>query len=138
MIDEKEWVWMPHAVHFIFGDECRFRLNTRVGDYIISTVGEYLPDAPVREILAQCRKIDLEGIGDERVSNYMKKIGCEDIGFNRKYETMVFYSKPSENNDSCCPWEAVRSAELDMIGYSDPGEAYRGHLEMCRKFAHRL
>lgn len=35
---EENWVWMPHGGHFILGHMCRFRLNTYVGKYIVSTV----------------------------------------------------------------------------------------------------
>jgi hypothetical protein len=45
--------WFGHAGHFICAEWCRFHLCTQVGPYLISTVGEYVPDAPVREILAQ-------------------------------------------------------------------------------------
>lgn len=66
-ITQDKWVWMPHAGHFISGYRCCFKLNTKVGKYIISTVGE-LPD------------------GD----------GFMDIGADRKYETMVFPAKKSK------------------------------------------
>lgn len=133
MISKDEWVWMPHAGHFILGDQCQFRLNTRIGKFIISTVGEYLPDSHVREVYAKSRGIELEGIGDARESDYLKKIGYEEIGSGRKYETMVFKAKKSERK--CCPWEMESASELDSKAYNEPNAAYEGHLRMCEKYA---
>jgi len=60
-MNKENWIWMPHAGHLCVSNDCRFRLNTYVGKYIVSTVGEYF-------------------IGDK-----VREIGC-----NRLYETMVF------------------------------------------------
>jgi len=56
-----KWIWMPHAGHLIVSSDCRFHLNTYVGGYIVSTVGEYFPDEGVREIFAESRGVNLEG-----------------------------------------------------------------------------
>jgi len=127
-----KWIWMPHPGHFICGFDCRFRLTTYVGKYIVSTVGELFPDSQVREICAKSRGIILNGIGDERKYDYMDKIGYEEIGINRKYETMVFKAKKSE--DKCCPWR-MTSGELDFEGYNDPGDAFKGHMKLCLKWS---
>jgi len=134
-ITKDKWVWMPHAGHFICSDKCQFHLNTRVGKYIISTVGEYLPDSQVREILAECRGIKLDGKGDAREYDWKKKAGWEELGYNRTYETMVFKSKNS--NHKCCPWEIKSGAEIDMDGYKDADSAYKGHLELCNKYSNQ-
>ncbi len=89
-MSKADWVWMPHPAHFICARDCRFHLATKVGDFIVSTVGELLPDSAVREIYAECRSITLEGEGDARLTDWMTKAGYEDIGYQRKYETMVF------------------------------------------------
>jgi hypothetical protein len=47
-----KWVWMGHSGHFILGSSCRFHLNTYVGRYIVSTVGELWNDTAVRRIHA--------------------------------------------------------------------------------------
>ena len=135
MTSKAEWTWMPHAGHFICGSDCRFHLNTCVGHYIVSTVGEYLPDEGVREILAENRGVKIEGRGDYRRADYMKKIGFEEIGLNRKYETMVFPAKyvPGE----CCDYSPADFSELDMNGYNDAAEAYKGHLAMCEKWSQK-
>lgn len=133
----KEWVWMPHAAHLIVGRDCRFHLATVVNGYLISTVGEYLPDSQVREIMAQSRKVSLEGKGDERLADFMRKVGYEEIGFGRKYETMVFRSSRRPDKSSCCPYTAADWSEIDFEGYNKPEDAYSGHLKMCRKWNRR-
>ena len=131
-ISEKGWVWMPHPGHLCVSDECKFHLNTYVGKYIVSTVGEYLPDSEVREILARAKKIKLKGKGDDRLANYMEKIGYENIGYKRKYETMVFKAKKSKYK--CCPYVAANWEELDFEGYNSAEDAFKGHYRMCQKW----
>lgn len=131
-----KWIWMPHPAHFICARDCRFHLSTVVGKFIVSTLGEYLPDAPVREILATSRGVHLEGRGDARRSDYMKKIGYETIGYECLYETMVF--KAVKSNNKCCPYRQDSGESLDFAGYNDEGEAYKGHLAMCRKWVRRV
>jgi hypothetical protein len=132
---KENWVWMPHPGHLIVGNECRFHLNTYVGGFIVSTVGEYFPDAPVRELLAESQGIKLEGVGDARRADYMKKVGYQEIGFERTYETMVF--KAMRSADSCCPWRQESGMNLDMEGYTNAGDATKGHLRLCRKWAEK-
>lgn len=107
MTSKLDWTWLPHPAHFIGADECRFRMATEVGGYIVSTVGEYR-------------------------SSLTQKV--EEIGYRRKYETMVFKSKPSDSG--CCPFEAIiEGGELDMSGYNEAADAYRGHIELCEKWS---
>jgi hypothetical protein len=124
---------MPHAGHLIVGRDCRFHLNTCVGDFIVSTLGEWEPDSQVYEVLAQSRGILLRGRGDARRADYMQKLGFQEIGSGRLYETMVFRAKAS--GDLCCPWVMVDGEDLDFHGYNDAGEARLGHLAMCEKWA---
>jgi len=107
----QEWVWMPHPGHFIGAWECRFRLNTYVGGYIVSTVGEYRTSYN----------------GEQDTS----------IGRNRLYETMVFraVAAPTGDDDACCPWRIVVSDEVDFEGYNDAVAAQRGHMALCEKWA---
>ena len=121
-----DWVWMPHPGHLVVSRDCKFHLNTYVGGYIVSTVGEYLPDSQVREILAKSRGIELSG-------RWLKKNDWEEIGSGRKYETMVFPAKIAE--DKCCPFFAYDWSTLDFDGYNDAGEAFAGHQKMCKKWA---
>lgn len=133
----KRLTWMPHAGHFILGHMCRFRLNTHVNGYIVSTVGEYVPDSAVRRISRDVRKWKTDKIGDAEEYDFIRRTGDdegygEDIGLGRKYETMVFKAKKSKHK--CCPYEMTGS-ELDFYGYNKAADAYAGHMKMVRKYA---
>ena len=39
-IPERDWEWLGHAGHYIMGHKCLFHLATKVGKYLISTVGD--------------------------------------------------------------------------------------------------
>ena len=131
-MERNKWIWMPHPGHLCVANNCRFSLNTYVGKYIVSTVGEYLPDYEVREIFAQSRGVSLVGRGDEREADYMNKIGYEDIGLNRKYETMVFPA--TKSNNTCCPYE-VAGDEVGFDSYNSAEDAFKGHYKLCRRWA---
>ena len=105
---KENWVWMPHVGHFIMGHECRFRLNTYVGGYVVSTVGE-LP--------------------------HHHKEGFENVNFDSKYETMVF--KAEKRDDECCPYEAIVSDNVDIDTYNEAGAATKGHMKLCKKWSRR-
>ena len=133
-----DWEWFGSAAHLIVGEDCRFHLATLVGPWMVSTVGEYLPDSAVREVLAESRGITLEGRGDERRSSWARQAGWEDIGHGRKYETMVFRATDERcTADDCdCELPVIREwSELDSDGYNLRGDAQRGHLAMCEKWA---
>lgn len=137
-ISAKDWQWYGNAGHFICSDWCRFHLLTIVGDYLVSTVGEYIPDAPVREIMAESRGVTLVGMGDDRRADYMKKIGFEEVGFRRTYETMVFKlgNEHCTEADCGCNMPMVGDwQEQDFDGYNSRGEATAGHYALCHKWA---
>jgi hypothetical protein len=125
---------MPHPAHFICSYDCKFFLATKVGKYIVSTVGEYFPDSEIREIYAKSRGVKLEGMGDARRADYMKKIGFEEIGYGRKYETMVFKAVKSPKCKAC-PFVIKSGNNIDGDSYNEPEDAYKGHLKMCLKYA---
>lgn len=136
---------MPHAAHFIAASKCRFHLATYVGDYIVSTVGEYWPERSVREIHARIHDLrwlaDHEHLlGDAFDHAYMNRFGYEDIGADRTYETMVFKAKKSEENDpdyQCCPYSIIVQEEVDFDGYKTATDAYKGHLALCNKWSNK-
>lgn len=133
-----KWIWMPHAGHFICASKCEFHLNTYVGKYIVSTVGEYWPERDVREIHAQVHNKEwlIENkhlLGDDFDHAYMKKFGYEKIGCDRKFETMVFEARKSEHK--CCPYRIIVEKEVDMEGYNSANDAYKGHIKLCKKWA---
>ena len=133
-----KWIWMPHAGHFICGNDCKFHLNTYVGGYIVSTVGELEPDMAVREIKARVRGITLEGMGDARRADAMKKLGWDEIGCGRTYETMVFKATKAPKDEGCCPWRQVSGSSVDFEGYNDAESAREGHMKLCEKWAKRI
>jgi hypothetical protein len=129
-----EWKWFGNAGHLIVGQDCRFHLCTQVGSWLVSTVGEYLPDSPVREILAESRGIQLEGRGDDRRYDWMRKAGYEEIGYGRKYETMVF--RAGSPCDCGCGMPTPDDwGDVDMDGYNDAPAATAGHMALCEKYA---
>ena len=128
-----KWIWMPHPGHFICSFDCRFHLSTYVGKYIVSTVGEYFPCDGTREIIAKSRGIELKVRGDERKYDFLNKIGYEEIGCDRKYETMVFEAYKDTKN-KCCPYR-MSGSEKDFAGYNDPTDAFKGHMKLCLKWS---
>lgn len=62
-VPASEWRWDGHPGHFIAAYSCHFWLNTTIGNYRISTIGDYQPF--------------------ERGTN-------ETIGMDRTHETFVF------------------------------------------------
>lgn len=137
-IDRSVWQWFGNAGHFICAYECRFHLTTQVGAWLVSTVGQYLPDSQVREIAARTRGVVLEGRGDAREYDYLRKLGYDDIGHGRKFETMVFRAgEPCSELECACGLPKIDGQELDVEGYNDAGAATRGHYAMCEKWAAR-
>ncbi len=132
---KENWEWMPHPGHFICSSDCKFILSTYVGGYIVSTVGEYLPDSGTREIHAEVRGIKLEGKGDTRKQDFLKKCDYIEVGCNRKYETMVFKAKKRKDKYQCCPYVVSEYSELDFLGYNSATKAKKGHYNMCKKWA---
>lgn len=138
-VPKDKWLWMPHAGHFIMGHACQFHLATKVGKYLVSTVGEYWPDSQIRRIHAQVHdpkwladNADLKG--DYWDHAYAKRFGFEEIGASRKYETMVFKIKKS-GGCKACPYTAAGGQDLDFEGYTEPEDAFAGHYKMCAKWA---
>lgn len=132
-MNQSNWIWMPHPGHLIVASHCRFHLNTYVNDHIVSTVGEWVPSETEQYLFANLKGITLEGKGDAREAYYVQKMGYQEIGAGRTYETMVFTARDDES--VCCPYSIRDYRELDMQGYNDPGEAYHGHLDMCKKYS---
>lgn len=142
MTSVQDWKWFGHAGHLIVAQWCRFHLCTLVGNYMVSTVGEYWPDRKVREIHASVH--DAKWLddnnhrkGDDFDRAYMERFGFEDIGYERTYETMVFRAdKVCVAKDCNCGMPLPSDwSELDAHGYKEAGAATKGHYEMCNKWA---
>lgn len=100
-MNKSKWVWMPHAGHYILGDRCKFHLNTYVGGFIVSTIGELWNDQAVRRIHADVHDrswyvANQHRKGDDFDAAYFKRFGYDEIGADRRYETMVFPAKKIE------------------------------------------
>ena len=136
-VTRDQWIWMPHPAHFICARDCKFFLATKVGDVIVSTVGEYFPDSQIRKIFANSRGVEIEGKGDEYDYNYIKKMGYEDLHHEGwKYETMVFKAEPMpENGCRACAFKIIVSDSKEEEWYKTAEEAVAGHYKLCEKYS---
>lgn len=114
-IPADEWVWDGHAAHLIVGSRCQYHLATRIGDYVISTVGEYRPQKGTRP--------DGEGLGGKEYAEF------ESIGSGRLFETYVFHAAGEGFG------EISEFNEVDSLVANDHDTATRNHMTMCRKYA---
>lgn len=110
MIPENEWIWQGHPGHFCAASYCRFHLATRVGDYLISTVGDYYTNPEDGE---------------------RKEIGYSADG-SAWFETYVF--KVAGTLDCGCA-EVDGWSEIDGERWSEAKMAHDGHLQYCQKYA---
>lgn len=120
-IPESKWEWYGNAGHFVCGRWCRFHLTTKVGNYVVSTVGEYIHPR--------------HSGGSEQIENewISKNWPGEDIGYDRKFETMVF---TAVGQCKCgCGMPKHDGSELACRGYNDHESARKGHMELCHEFA---
>ena len=124
MIPKAEWKWYGNVGHFICGRWCRFHLCTEIGPFVISTVGEYVhPRHGKGSEIAEADWLEANPLG-------------EDIGYQRKFETMVFRSSGHCNSSDCnCGMPFIDGCELDMQGYNTRKDATEGHMAMCEKWA---
>lgn len=111
MIDKKDWLWIGIPMHFIGAHDCNFRLATIIGDYVISTVGDWRP-------------------GYE---------GRQQIGADRCFETFAFKGWSICNRPGCeCGMPIIDNAtEIDSDGYNTSQDAQDGHMRMCAKYANK-
>jgi len=106
MTPEKDWKWYGYAGHLIVSARCAYHLTTRIGDYLISTVGDFRPD------------------GDERAP-----IGAGPDAF---FETYVFdcLGEDKEGNPILKEF-----CEIDGQRYAESLLAEKGHYRYCRKYS---
>jgi len=105
---KKNWKWYGNAGHFCNSRKCRFHMCTEVGDYLVSTVGEYYPHS----------------------QDTMETLGA---GANDFYETYVF--KILDSRCSCgCGLPHINLSEIKGVKYVTPKEANEGHMAMCEKY----
>lgn len=104
---KEKWKWYGYAGHLCIGRSCAYHLQTRIGKFLISTVGDYRPHG------------DPEAIGSN--PNYY-------------FETMVFPCKGElkSGDPNILSWQSI-----DGERYAESIDAERGHHRYCKKYARR-
>jgi hypothetical protein len=100
----KSWKWYGYAGHLIISRDCAYHLNTRVGSFVVSTVGAYYPKG----------------------QKEMERIGAGKHDF---FETYVFHCMGEVNGDA-----VVNHSEIDGKRYKNSRKAEAGHYAMCWKW----
>ena len=107
MIPQDKWIWHGFGGHASVRDSCSYRLCTEVGNMVISTIGAYMID------------------GVE-----------EDICHGHRYETVVFEIIDRCSVPGCgCGKPVHNGSEIERNAYHTAGEARKGHMDMCLKWA---
>ena len=101
------------AGHLIVASSCHWRRHTQVGDYRVSTIGNYYPDL--------------------RGKQKRETLGATKDSF---FETMVFETieKQAEGNEGCGCREVKSWSEIDGERYATAGEAQAGHERYIAKY----
>lgn len=107
-IPESKWVWYGYAGHLAVGARCAFHMSTRIGNYLISTVGHYIPKGK--------ETTQIESIGS---------------GNSDYFETMIF---PCSGEDKYGN-PIIELNELYCRRYSNSREAEANHRKVCKEYA---
>lgn len=125
-VDQRDWKWFGVAAHFCCGQWCRFHMATQVGEYLISTVGEYVHPR------------HSNGSEAEEARWLSENWPGEDIGMDRKYETMVFRAgKPCTSAGCGCGVPEIGEVCDGFGSYNDRASAQAGHLCLCNEYAQK-
>jgi len=110
-IPESEWIWYGFGGHFVCRDRCGYHLCTRIGGYLISTIGHF--------------------VRDWHKDSNVTPLRCEPDSF---YETMVFtcYGEDDDGNPNITDHNPI--AEECYVKSID---AERGHRAYCERYASR-
>ena len=135
---KKNWKWFGKAGYCCIGQYCRFHLTTQVGDFLVCTIGEYMPPESMVEIINEVKKLNLQGKGDDREADFLKKNGYEDVSCGNKYESVVYLAgAPCKEKGCLCGMPEIAGAVLDGRRYNTAGEATEGHMELCEDWDKR-
>lgn len=104
-ISESEWKWYGYGGHLCVSSFCAYHLATRIGGFLISTIGDYRPRGKERETI---------GAGPDSF-----------------FETFVFRCD-GETKDGNPDSDL---SEIDSERYATSIEAERGHYRYCKKYA---
>lgn len=98
--------------HFIAARNCAWRRHTQVGNYRVSSVGDYFTER-----------------GGER-----QTLGASEDSF---FETMVFKTtgQPYDGNEGCGCVQVESYQEVDGERYATAGEAQAGHERYVAKYS---
>lgn len=124
-IPAEQWKWFGYPGHLCVGSRCMFHLLTVVGEYMISSVGDYKPekifDAHRSTLIDNC-----EGMRET--------IGAGDEAF---FETFVFKrAGTAECRCGCGTPSPDEFSEIDGKRAVNAADATANHVEFCRKYAH--
>ena len=125
-VPAEKWEWFGLPGHFICGQWCRFHLCTKVGKYLVSSVGMYVHPRN-------------SGASERTEGEWLaKNPNGEEIGCGRFYETFVFKAGPRCEAKVCnCGQPTIDGHELDTLVANDVGTATKNHMAMCQKWANR-
>lgn len=118
-----EWIWDGHAAHLFVSEDCQFHMATRIGNYIISTVGEYLPKGEGKTRFTP----PMDGVVPDGVDYSVYK----EVGLHRLFETYVFHAK-GEGMGNISDW-----GEIDSLPANDHDTARKNHMDLCKKYARK-
>ena len=119
--DPSSWEWYGSAAHFCCGRWCRFHMATKVGPWLVSTVGEYVHPRH-------------SGASEKTEAEWLKENWPgEEIGYGRKYETMVF--EAGKTCECGCGLPTIDGSAVDFMGANTAGDARENHMALCRKYA---
>lgn len=107
-IRSNKWEWKGSAGHLKVWKDCLFHLHTKIGDWTVSTIGEYYPERPLNE-----------------------KWEMEEIGIKRHYETFVFDSRMNIIDTYGVEKTEIKTYVQCQI------EAERNHIEACKHYSKR-
>jgi len=113
MIPQEEWKWFGYPGHLCISNRCGFHMCTRVGNYLISTIGHCF-DKEDKELISLVPK-------------------SSDL-----FETMVFpYKHDTEDKfeDAYPAQYNFPQEEIDFERYTLPDKAIKGHMKFCNKYA---
>lgn len=105
-IPKSKWVWYGYAGHLVVSTRCAYHLTTRIGNFLVSTVGHYIP----------------------RGQDNMESIGA---GKHDYFETMVFNCLGEDKVGN----PIINGSELSCIRYKTSNLAELGHRHQCDKVA---
>lgn len=119
VIPQAEWEWFGYAGHFICAADCQFNLCTKVGDYLISTVGDL--------------RFNHKRKGDQLGPR--ETLGADENSF---FETYVFKGPFTRCVDKECGCNMPKHddyCEIDGERTPTAGAAQEAHMRYCLKYS---